>query len=96
MADDLLAGLESSEPRQLKWSLKLEPTCREGRREPARERKHGRGRRRKRRRTKGERRKRGSRQTVAVCRPTDLVKVLLVGHKIVLLAVKIVGLKTDV
>lgn len=39
LADDLLAGLESSEPRQLKWSLKLEPTCREGRREPARERK---------------------------------------------------------
>lgn len=30
LADDLLAGLESSEPRQLKWSLKLEPTCREG------------------------------------------------------------------
>lgn len=29
LADDLLAGLESSEPRQLKWSLKLEPTCRE-------------------------------------------------------------------
>lgn len=29
MADDLLAGLESSEPRQLKWSLKLEPTWRE-------------------------------------------------------------------
>lgn len=28
LADDLLAGLESSEPRQLKWSLKLEPTCR--------------------------------------------------------------------
>ena len=41
LADDLLAGLESSEPRQLKWSLKLEPTCRgrEGGREPARERK---------------------------------------------------------
>lgn len=30
LADDLLAGLESSEPRQLKWSLKLEPTFREG------------------------------------------------------------------
>lgn len=30
LADDLLAGLESSEPRQLKWSLKLEPTCWEG------------------------------------------------------------------
>lgn len=30
LADDLLAGLESSEPRQLKWSLKLEPTCRGG------------------------------------------------------------------
>lgn len=29
LVDDLLAGLESSEPRQLKWSLKLEPTCRE-------------------------------------------------------------------
>lgn len=39
LADDLLAGLESSEPRQLKWSLKLEPTCGEGRRETARERK---------------------------------------------------------
>ena len=46
LADDLLAGLESSEPRQLKWSLKLEPTCRGreggregGRREPVRERK---------------------------------------------------------
>lgn len=44
LADDLLAGLESSEPRQLKWSLKLEPTCREGRREPARERKREGGR----------------------------------------------------
>lgn len=33
LADDLLAGLESSEPRQLKWSLKLEPTFREGGRE---------------------------------------------------------------
>lgn len=31
LADDLLAGLESSEPRQLKWSLKLEPTFGEGR-----------------------------------------------------------------
>lgn len=30
LEDDLLAGLESSEPRQLKWSLKLEPTCRQG------------------------------------------------------------------
>lgn len=30
LADDLLAGLESSEPRQLKWSLKLETTCGEG------------------------------------------------------------------
>lgn len=30
LADDLLAGLESSEPMQLKWSLKLEPTCRKG------------------------------------------------------------------
>lgn len=41
MADDLLAGLERSEPRQLKWSLKLEPTRREGGGvgEPTRERK---------------------------------------------------------
>lgn len=30
LADDLLAGLESSEPRQLKWSLKVEPTWRGG------------------------------------------------------------------
>lgn len=30
LADDLLAGLESSEPRQLKWSLKLEPMCNGG------------------------------------------------------------------
>lgn len=36
MADDLLAGLESSEPRQLKWSLKLEPTFREGGKETGR------------------------------------------------------------
>lgn len=36
MADDLLAGLESTESRQLKWSLKLEPTCREGEQEKER------------------------------------------------------------
>lgn len=45
LEDDLLAGLESSEPRQLKWSLKLEPTCREGgRREGVSERKKMEGR----------------------------------------------------
>lgn len=47
LADDLLAGLESSEPRQLKWSLKLEPTCREGggsQREKENGREGGRGR----------------------------------------------------
>lgn len=41
LADDLLAGLESSEPRQLKWSLKLEPTCREGEGRGLRGRKRG-------------------------------------------------------
>lgn len=43
LADDLLAGLESSEPRQLKWSLKLEPTCREGEGRGVRERKRKEG-----------------------------------------------------
>lgn len=63
LADDLLAGLESSEPRQLKWSLKLEPTCREG---GVSERKKAVG-----RREEGE--KTGSMHTAPLWRATDML-----------------------